>query len=49
MLIKNFEQELLTLLGFWSQKQQLAIQDSDAFIESIIERKIKTKRILNLI
>lgn len=48
-LIKNFEQELLTLLGFWPQKQQLAIQDSDAFIESIIERKIKTKRILSLI
>lgn len=48
-LIKNFEQELLTLLGFWPQKQQLAIQDSDAFIEDIIERKIKTKRILSLI
>jgi len=49
MLIKNFEQELLTLLGFWPQDQKFAIQDSDAFIEDIIERKIKTKRILNLI
>lgn len=48
MLIKNFEQEILTNLGFWSNKY-LAIEDSDAFIEDIIERKIKTKRILNLI
>lgn len=48
MLIKNFEQEILTNLGFWP-KTHLAIQDSDAFIEDIIERKIKTKRILNLI
>lgn len=48
MLIKNFEQEILVNLGFWP-KAHLAIQDSDAFIEDIIERKIKTKRILNLI
>jgi DNA repair protein RecO (recombination protein O) len=48
MLIKNFEQEILINLGFWP-KTHLAIQDSDAFIEDIIERKIKTKRILNLI
>jgi DNA repair protein RecO (recombination protein O) len=48
MLIKNFEQEILINLGFWS-KTQVMIEDSDAFIEDIIERKIKTKRILNLI
>ncbi len=48
MLIKNFEQEILVNLGFWP-RTQLMIQDSDAFIESIIERKVKTKRILNLI
>lgn len=48
MLIKNFEQEILVNLGFWP-KTHLAIEDSDAFIEDIIERKIKTKRILNLI
>ena len=48
MLIKNFEQEILTNLGFWP-KTQIMIEDSDAFIEDIIERKIKTKRILNLI
>lgn len=47
-LIKNFEQELLGALGFWPKTQHF-IEDSDAFIESIIERKIKTKRILSLI
>jgi len=48
LLISKFQQELLVDLGFWSRKQIL-IEDSDAFIEDIIERKIKTKRILNLI
>jgi len=48
MLISEFQQELLINLGFWPRKQAL-IEDSDAFIEDIIERKIKTKRILNLI
>jgi DNA repair protein RecO (recombination protein O) len=47
-LIKNFEQEILINLGFWPKTQRM-IEDSDAFIEDIIERKIKTKRILNLI
>ncbi len=48
MLISGFEQQILSHLGFWPKSQHL-IEDSDAFIESIIERKIKTKRILNLI
>ena len=48
ILISNYQQELLINLGFWPRKQAL-IEDSDAFIEDIIERKIKTKRILNLI
>jgi len=47
-LISKFEQEMLINLGYWPT-QQAAIQDSDQFIEEIIERKIKTKRILNLI
>lgn len=46
-LISKFEQDLLTSLGFWP-KTQLFIEDSDAFIEDIIERKIKSKRILQL-
>lgn len=47
-LISKFNQELLIDLGFWSREQKM-IEDSDAFIEDIIERKIKTRRILNLI
>jgi DNA repair protein RecO (recombination protein O) len=48
ILISKFQQELLISLGFWPRKQ-IAIEDSDAFIEEIIEKKIKTRRILNLI
>lgn len=44
-LIKRFEQELLILLGFWP-KERMFLEDSDSFIESIMERKIKTKKIL---
>lgn len=43
-LIKRFEQEILILLGFWP-KEQMFLEDSDSFIEDIMERKIKTKRI----
>lgn len=47
-LISKLEQDLLVNLGFYP-KTQLLIEDSDSFIEDIIERKIKSKRILNLI
>ena len=47
-LISKFQQELLISLGFWPKKHAL-IQDSDQFIEDIIERKIKSRRILELI
>ena len=43
-LIKRFEQEILILLGFWP-KEQMFLEDSDRFIEDIMEKKIKTKRI----
>lgn len=46
-LIGKFEQELLSLLGFWPREVAF-IEDSDRFIEDIIERKIKSKRILQL-
>lgn len=46
-LIGKFEQELLSLLGFWPREVAF-IEDSDSFIENIIERKIKSKRILQL-
>jgi DNA repair protein RecO (recombination protein O) len=43
--IKRFEQELLILLGFWPH-DQVFVEDQGAFIESVMERRIKTKRIL---
>src|SRR3989344_5279511 len=43
--IKRFEQEILILLGFWP-REQMFLEDSDRFIEDLMERKIKTKRIL---
>ncbi len=46
-VIRKFEQELLSILGFWSREVAF-IEDSDRFIEDIIERKIKSKRILQL-
>ena len=45
VLIAKFEQELLGHLGFWP-KDRLYLEDPNAFIENIMERRIKTKRIL---
>lgn len=44
--IKRFEEELIILLGFWP-KEQMFLEDSESFIEGIMERKIKTRRIFN--
>lgn len=46
-LIKRFEQEILILLGFFP-KERMFLEDSDSFIEGIMEKKIKTKRIFPL-
>lgn len=48
MLVSKFQQDILITLGFWPRKQAL-IHDSDRFIEDIIERRIKSRRILKLI
>jgi DNA repair protein RecO (recombination protein O) len=44
-LIKRFEEEMLILLGFWP-RERVFLEDTDSFIENIMEKKIKTKRIL---
>ena len=44
--IKRFEQEMLILLGFWP-RERMFLEDSDRFIEDIMEKKIKTKRIFS--
>ncbi len=46
-VINKFEQDLLTLLGFWP-RERMFLENPEEFIEGIMERKIKTKKILNL-
>lgn len=47
-LIKKFEKDLLTELGFWSEAKLLQTQDSKVVMERLLERKLKTLRILPL-
>jgi DNA repair protein RecO (recombination protein O) len=44
-IVKDFETELLNLLGFWPKEKAFAF-DTTHFIENILERRIKTKKIL---
>ncbi len=44
-LIASFEKDLLTLLGFWPENRAY-LEDSDGYIEEIMEKKIKTKKSL---
>ena len=45
-VVKNFEIELLTLLGFWNSN--LKDQNTHFVIENILEKRLKTARILSL-
>jgi DNA repair protein RecO (recombination protein O) len=47
-LIKKFEKDLLTELGFWTEAKLLQTQDSQAVMEKLLERKLKTLRVLPL-
>lgn len=47
VLLERFEQNLLVMLGFWPREQVYAV-DSSVAIESIMEKKIKSKKILPL-
>lgn len=44
-LLSEFEQKLLGFLGFWP-KERVFVEDRGAFIEDIMERQIKTKKVL---
>lgn len=46
-IIHEFEIELLTLLGFWSRNRVTKHLNTHSFIEQILERKLKSKQILN--
>ena len=47
-LISYFEKELLRVLGFWREANLLKSKDSKEVIEGILERRLKTLRILPL-
>jgi len=47
-LIKKFEKNLLMELGFWSEAKLLQTQDSQIVMERLLERKIKTLRVMPL-
>lgn len=45
-IVHDFEIELLTLLGFWPKYRPTHSLDTLFFIENILERKLKSKKIL---
>ena len=47
-LIKKFEKDLLMELGFWSEAKLLQTQDSQVVMEKLLEKKLKTLRVMPL-
>ena len=47
-LIKKFEKDILTELGFWSEAKLLETRNSQEIMEKLLERKLKTLRVLPL-
>jgi len=46
-VIHDFEIKLLTILGYWDNREQFATLDTQAYIENIIERKLKSRNIFS--
>lgn len=47
-LVRKFERNLLTELGFWSEAKLLQTQGSRIVMERLLERKLKTLRVMPL-
>ncbi len=47
-LVRKFEKDLLTELGFWLEAKLLQTQDSRTVMERLLERKLKTLRVMPL-
>lgn len=46
LIIRHFEIELLSQLGYWHQERSMPLRmDTQEFIENIMERKLKSKKI----
>ena len=48
LVIRYFEKELLSELGFWPEAKLLQTQDSRSIMERLLERKLKTIRVMPL-
>lgn len=44
-VIKRFELDLLSLQGYWDDEQEKQVVDMQQYIESILERRLRTRRI----
>ncbi len=42
-LIRDFEVQLLTILGFWHQEDAKADKNTQTLIEELLERRLKSK------
>lgn len=48
ILIHEFEVELLSILGFWHGNPEMSAKlDTDNFIENLLEKRLKSKRIFS--
>lgn len=47
-LVRKFEKDLLTELGFWSEAKLLQTQGSRIVMERLLERELKTLRVMPL-
>ena len=48
LLVKNFERNLLEGLGFWTEAKLLETEEPYGVMERLLERKLKTTRIIPL-
>ena len=48
-IILEFEKELLSELGFWPKNKPMENDNYENFIENILERRLKTKRLIQLL
>lgn len=47
-LVRKFEKDILTELGFWSEAKLLQTQNSGEVMEKLLEKKLKTIRLMPL-
>jgi DNA repair protein RecO (recombination protein O) len=48
-IIYEFEKELLCELGFWSRERDMKDKNFETLIESLLERKLRTKKLIQLL